>query len=333
MDKLQKAKPTISVTMPVYNCCQTVEKAVRSVLEQTWNDFEIVIVDDGSTDDTPLILSKLAATDSRIRIISLEKNVGVGAARNIALENCYGEWITVLDADDWYLPTRLEELITNAKKLEADLIIDNLRLYDHALQRIVGRTNYAGKRSVAPLTAEALFEGDTAYTRHPLGFCKPMLKREFLQRQRVTYNSLYRVGEDFLFLAEVLLNGARAFLIPTANYVYIHRISISNRTVSPTSRAGTGFIDILRTCRYLANRYGSDMNQREQRALARKRQTISDWLLYMKLLTAIRAGNKQEAIKIIKRRPRLALVKAYTVWNRLQDLAMVRLSSRIRAAD
>lgn len=319
--------------MPVYNCCQTVEKAVRSILEQTWNDFEIVIVDDGSTDDTPSILKRLAATDARIRIISLENNVGVGAARNIALENCSGEWVTVLDADDWYFPSRLEDLITHAKRLQADVIIDNLRLYDHALQRIVGRTNYAGRNGVAPLTAEALFKGDTAYTRHPLGFCKPLLKRDFLKTQRVTYNSLYHVGEDFLFLAEVLLNGARAFLIPTANYVYIHRISISNRTLSPTSRAGTGFIDIMRTCRYLAHRYGSDMNQRERRALARKRQTISDWLIYMKLLTAIRAGNKRTAIKIIKRRPRLALVKVYTVWNRLQDLAMVRLSSRIKASE
>ncbi len=333
MEKLQQARPTISVMMPVYNCCQTVERAVRSILEQTWNDFEIVIVDDGSIDDTPSILKKLAATDTRIRIVSLENNVGVGAARNIALENSFGKWVTVLDADDWYLPNRLEELITHARILQADVIIDNLRLYDHALQRIVGRTNYSRGRGVAPLTAEMLFEGDTAYTRHPLGFCKPMLKREFLEKQRVTYSTLYRVGEDFLFLAEVLLNRASAFLIPTASYVYVHRISISNRTVSPLSRAGTGFIDILRTCRYLANRYGGNMNQREQRALARKRQTILDWLIYTKLLTAIRAGNKQAAFKIIKRRPRLALVKACTVWNRLRDLVMVHLSSRIRAAE
>ncbi|MGF1607965.1 MAG: glycosyltransferase family 2 protein [Kiloniellales bacterium] len=97
----------ISVTMAAYNTERFVAAAVESILAQTYRDFELIIVDDGSTDSTLSILRSYAARDSRVRVFS-KPHGGISAARNYALEKARGEWIAVMDADDVCLPQRLE---------------------------------------------------------------------------------------------------------------------------------------------------------------------------------------------------------------------------------
>lgn len=95
----------ISVVMTVYNCDKYLSQAVDSILQQTWSDFELIIVDDGSTDNSLKILE--AYDDSRIRIIVSEKNYGVAHARNIGLEYCTSEYVAFMDSDDISHPDRL----------------------------------------------------------------------------------------------------------------------------------------------------------------------------------------------------------------------------------
>lgn len=97
--------PPISVIMSVYNGVKYLHDAIGSILKQTFTDFEFVIVNDGSTDDTDAILRSY--DDARLRIISLERNEGVAAARDRALNATSGKYIAVLDADDMALPERL----------------------------------------------------------------------------------------------------------------------------------------------------------------------------------------------------------------------------------
>ena len=94
----QSATPKVSVLMTCYNAASTIEESVRSVLAQTFVDFELVLVDNYSTDDSMSIVRKLS--DARIRIIALDKNHGRTAALNIALNNARGQYIAILDADD-----------------------------------------------------------------------------------------------------------------------------------------------------------------------------------------------------------------------------------------
>lgn len=316
----------ISIVMPVYNCVNTVERAVASVLSQTIRNLELIIVNDGSQDGTTAILEKINAVDRRIKLTSLENNVGVGAARHLAMSNCSGKWITMLDADDWYLPQRLENLLHNAENLNADLVSDNLTLYDHELGRIVGKTALGARNKVTPLTGSILFELDHAFRRHHLGYTKPMVKKSFLEEKGITYDPRLRVGEDFLFLAEIVLSGARSFIIPSADYVYTHRISPSKRTISPTSRAGTGFSDILESCDYILEKYSSVMSQDEKAGLYKKKESVRDWLCYQDLLADIRRGDFRKAYSMLLNRPALAFIKFYTVRNRLQDLFMLHFS-------
>lgn len=97
--------PLVSVIIPTYNRVQYLERALHSVLDQTFSDYELIIIDDGSTDDTNLLLKKYK---KRIRIFSILHS-GVSAARNFGIEKSHGEWITFLDSDDFWLPEKLEK--------------------------------------------------------------------------------------------------------------------------------------------------------------------------------------------------------------------------------
>jgi glycosyltransferase involved in cell wall biosynthesis len=103
--------PLVSVIMPAWNAEKTVSKAVLSILNQTWLNLELIIVDDCSTDETWTILKQLAADDHRVRILRNSVNVGPYASKNIATTQARGNWITGHDADDWAHPERLERQI------------------------------------------------------------------------------------------------------------------------------------------------------------------------------------------------------------------------------
>ncbi len=100
----------VSVVIPVHNGEKYLAQAIESVLAQTFRDFELLIVDDGSTDGSRAIMDRCARRDARIRILS-QANRGVSAAGNLGFEEARGEWVARLDADDVFLPDKLERQI------------------------------------------------------------------------------------------------------------------------------------------------------------------------------------------------------------------------------
>ena len=97
----------VSVVMPVYNARRWLHQAIDSVRAQTHEHWELLAVDDGSSDDSPDILADFAQRDSRIRVIT-QPNAGVAAARNRAMADARGDYVAFLDADDWWQPDKLE---------------------------------------------------------------------------------------------------------------------------------------------------------------------------------------------------------------------------------
>ena len=89
----------ISVIVPVYNAGQYLEECIKSLLQQTFSDFELLLIDDGSDDESGVVCDRLARTDSRIRVFH-KTNEGVSSARNMGLEQACREWVTFVDADD-----------------------------------------------------------------------------------------------------------------------------------------------------------------------------------------------------------------------------------------
>jgi len=99
--------PVVSVVIPTYNRGKLIERAVQSVLAQTYQDLEVIIVDDGSTDDTPRVVAALAEEDRRIHYLRHETNRGAQAARNTGIWAAGGEYVAFLDSDDEWLPDKL----------------------------------------------------------------------------------------------------------------------------------------------------------------------------------------------------------------------------------
>ncbi|MFO8054280.1 MAG: glycosyltransferase family 2 protein, partial [Bacteroidales bacterium] len=99
----------ISVVTPAYNAARFIQETVKSVQRQTYQDWEMLIVEDCSSDDTVQIVRNLAAEDARIRLFALEENVGAAEARNIAFRHANGQYIAFLDSDDLWLPEKLEK--------------------------------------------------------------------------------------------------------------------------------------------------------------------------------------------------------------------------------
>ena len=107
-------KPLVSVVIPVFNGASFIARAVDSVLAQTCKDFEIIIVDDGSTDDTQAVLARLATTSG---IICLhQQNAGPAQARNLGIKSATGENIAFLDCDDIWFPEKLEAQLAHSKR-------------------------------------------------------------------------------------------------------------------------------------------------------------------------------------------------------------------------
>lgn len=108
---MQKNKPLVSILITTYNSADFVEDTVRSIMDQTYKNIEIVIVDDSSTDNTVKTLRKLSKEDERIKLFMNKKNLGVPKNMNKGINKCNGKYIAVLDGDDWAYPYRIEEQV------------------------------------------------------------------------------------------------------------------------------------------------------------------------------------------------------------------------------
>lgn len=112
----------LSIIVPVYNASQYLNRCIESLVNQTINDIEIILIDDGSTDDSLLICREWASKDKRIVVIEQE-NSGVSSARNKGLEIAKGEFIILLDSDDWFALNTVEVLLSEQQKMNADCVV------------------------------------------------------------------------------------------------------------------------------------------------------------------------------------------------------------------
>lgn len=113
--------PLVSVVIPVYNVSRYLPQCLDSVISQTYRNLEILIVDDGSTDDSGDICDRYANGDDRIRVFHTP-NGGIASARNLALENVKGQYISFLDSDDWIERHAIETLLRAARLTESDIV-------------------------------------------------------------------------------------------------------------------------------------------------------------------------------------------------------------------
>ena len=127
--------PPVSIVIPVYNVSRYLPRCLESVLSQTYQNIEVLIVDDGSTDGSGSICDRFAERDPRIRVIHTD-NRGLSAARNLGLESISGAFISFIDSDDWIEPNTVETLVKAALQTKADVVTMK------ACMEYVGKTSY-----------------------------------------------------------------------------------------------------------------------------------------------------------------------------------------------
>jgi len=277
----------VSVIIAAYNVEKYIARAIASVQAQTCEDWEIVVVDDASTDRTCDVVEELASRDARIRLLRHKSNQGPGAARNTAIDVAQGEWIAVLDADDACRPERLEKMLGAATHTGADFIADNQIFYDEALQREVGIAHELSEEWIW-ITAEEIFRSEKTMR---FGEMQPLIRRSFIAKHGLRYNPKFRFGEDLYFTAELLFCGARAILLAQPYYIYTTPFGFLSRQRSAGSRTVNRLHILLEGVDDLVDKHRATLSPALLRAIASYRaRTHRHWVF--RELTRLRCQHR-----------------------------------------
>ncbi|HKN14067.1 MAG TPA: glycosyltransferase [Candidatus Binatus sp.] len=229
--------PRVSIIIPVYNGAATIERALKSVFDQTFTDYEVVVVDDGSTDDTPAVLAKYG---DKLRVVR-QANRGLPAARNAAIAASRGELLALIDHDDEWLPQKLEFAVAamradpGAALLYSDMIVVNEAGEEFRRSQIGSDTAHAPTMDemlarIWPITPSTVVMRRDAFDRAG-GFCEQLISAEDIH-----FWLLMREQGHFIYLPEKLVRFTYGQLFP----------KVLNRDIGPTA-----IVDLIR------QRYGT----------------------------------------------------------------------------
>lgn len=261
--------PTVSVLIAARDAAGFVGDAIGSALVQTLTDLEVIVVDDGSSDGTWNVILAAASADRRVLPLRRTRSGGPSAARNLAIAHARGRWLAVLDADDLFLPERLERMVPLAETAGADLLGDNLLERDFETGLPLGDFfTDVDTWPDGPVGLLDMLRRDMPDLpgRARFGFLKPIIRRDFLVSHHLAYRSEILAAEDFLLYAECVAAGAAFHLTRGAWYVY------SRRTGSVSSRRVASY-HLSQVNRRITTLVGS---QPELEALLRRRQALID---------------------------------------------------------
>ena len=204
----------ISIIMAAYNAEKTIEQAINSVLSQTYTNFELLVVNDCSTDRTAELVKSIAAKDSRVRLISNVKNNGVSYTRKHGLEEAKGSWIAILDSDDAWAPEKLEKQIDFQRRTNADLLFTGSAFMDSEGQSIGWYLHAPAEVTYRQLLKQNVLSNSSALVRKEL------------------YAKHYAVGDDmhenFAIWLSILKEGKKAYGVDEPLLIY--RIAKSSKS-------------------------------------------------------------------------------------------------------
>jgi succinoglycan biosynthesis protein ExoO len=222
--------PRVSVIVPAYNAAGFLKRALHSALAQTMPDLELIVVDDSSSDSTLAVARDVAAHDPRVRVLHNERNRGMYATYNRAIDAARGEWIAALDADDVWLPERLERMLAVAD--HEDMVSDDQLIF-HMSPHHRGRAKALSLLASHGMTlSEPRRLNLLEFVEHDLGLLKPLIRRSFLYERDLRYDADLKIGADFFLYFGFLLAGARWLQLPNGYYLYSeHSENTSKDTV------------------------------------------------------------------------------------------------------
>lgn len=204
-------KDLISIIVPVYNIEKYIRKCIESIINQTYKNLEIILVDDGTPDNSGKICDEYAKIDKRIKVIH-KQNGGVSSARNVGLENALGEYVSFIDGDDYISDRFCEKLLQKIKEENADCIACGYyRVYDNKTEKIVSSKPYVLK--------EIEYLEQILFVQKGLGFSHMKLWRKD-SINNIRFNENLKVAEDAYFGIQASSNIKKFYMINEPLYNY-----------------------------------------------------------------------------------------------------------------
>lgn len=208
----------ISIIIPVYNVGQYLEKCLESVINQTYKKLEIILVNDGSTDNSVSICKKYERKDKRIKLINKE-NGGVSSARNCGLDICIGSYVTFIDSDDYVEKDYIETLYKKLKKYNVDIVFSNaINIYENGKTDVLNRSDkdefLEGNNIIKEILNEKIITS----------VCWGNLYKSNLVKD-IRFDIKMRICEDMKFLLGIIKKITKSVVITEQKYYYVVRNS------------------------------------------------------------------------------------------------------------
>lgn len=218
----------VSIIIPVYNKQKYLKKSIQSILEQTYDNFELIIVNDGSTDNSSEICHNFQKIDQRVRVIDIDNN-GVSNARNVGVSNANGDYIQFIDADDYTANNMLENLVNIAKIYNPDVIVNGI-------EKINEKNESVGK--ILPI-----FDGMTDIEKFMVNFAEVQkqtgiygyVHNKFIRKSIIDNNNLLFdkdiwLAEDLDFCLDLYSNISSIYFCKDIYYYYLQEAENSSTT-------------------------------------------------------------------------------------------------------
>ena len=220
----------ISFIVPMYNSYRTIERCIKSILEQLDYDDELIIINDGSIDDSLIKAQSLASKNPLIKIYSQE-NIGVGETRNRGVKYASKKWITFVDSDD-YLDKEFKHIIKRSLEDGMDVV-----LYEHIYEDAENNYTMNGKEVKFSMSAARKFAKNCLLNKAPEGqfdlrsIWANVYSREFILRNQIAFHSDVTIGEDMLFMLEIFKCATNIKFVnsPVYHYFFCNKNSLTNQ--------------------------------------------------------------------------------------------------------
>lgn len=249
-------QPSISIIVPIYNAEKYLHRCINSILKQTYANYELLLIDDGSTDSSSSICSEFALRDERI-IFFHKSNGGVSTARNIGLKNAIGDFIVFVDADDWVEELYLENLYKTYKnsKEEVDLVMGYATRHENNKEE---KEHYPCCEVSNSDLSNLFLYNDLIWHTSPWG---KLYKRLIITNNNLCFDKDMHIGEDAIFLFSYILKCRKIKIINSNDYHYV-----IDRTGSLTKRINSFALEYhgFKQIKKIATRMHAACNNRKE---------------------------------------------------------------------
>ena len=231
--------PIVSIIVPVFNAEKYLHECINSVLLQTYQDWELLLIDDGSTDSSGLICDDYALKDERIRVFHIQ-NGGVSKARNYALDIMQGQWLTFLDSDDYIAPQTLEFCLNQIQECGLDMV-----QYSYT-----NNSEYLGQNGML-YTDTVCLEEYIKLWQFQVGIAGNFVPTSVIKKYNIRFDESLKIAEDQIFIMTVMTH-LRRFKMCSEQFYYWR---VNNQSATHTASPETLYHSIAALAKFKNDMY------------------------------------------------------------------------------